>query len=101
MSEPVHVSPQLLRDIANRHEEVVEQIAAARAARADILAAVATYGPIMHRVKAAVADVLAQRDMALGQHDATHRNAAAALRAATGNFVSQDELNAERLRLEQ
>lgn len=100
-SEPVQVSPQLIRDVANQHEEVADQIALARAAGADILLAVAGFGPIMHRVKAAVADVLAQRDAALDQHDATHRDAATALRAAAANFVSQDELNAERLRLEQ
>ena len=97
MIEPVQISPELMRDVAARHDEVAEQIAAARAARDDILAAVATYGPIMHRVKAAVADVLAQRDAALDQHDTTHRNAAAALRAAADNFVNQDELNAKRL----
>ena len=98
MSEPVQVSPQLMRSVANQHEEIAEQIAAARAASAEISAAVSTFGPIMHQVKAAVADVLAQRDTALSQHDATHRDAAAALRAAATNFVSQDEINAERLR---
>ena len=100
-TEPVQVSPQLIRDVANQHEEVAERIAVARAASADVLAAVSGFGPIMYRVKAAVADVLAQRDVALGQHDATHRDAAAALRTAADTFVSQDELNAERLRLEQ
>jgi hypothetical protein len=53
----------------------------------------------MHRVKAATADLLNQRDATLGEHAATHRSAADLLRRAAANFTSADELNAERLRL--
>jgi Excreted virulence factor EspC, type VII ESX diderm len=99
--QPIHVSEQVMREVADQHEEVAEKIATARMASPDILAAVNSYGPIMHQVKAATADLLAQRDAALLQHDETHRNAAAGLRREATNFVTQDEINAERLRFEQ
>jgi Excreted virulence factor EspC, type VII ESX diderm len=98
MSEPIQISPEVMRAVANQHDEVADKITAARVAGADIHAAVATFGPIMHQVKAAVADLLAQRDAALLQHEETHRNAADQLRRQATNFTSADEVNAERLR---
>jgi hypothetical protein len=50
-------------------------------------------------VKAAVADVLGQRDTTLLEQANTHRSAADVLRREAANFTSADELNAERLRL--
>jgi hypothetical protein len=99
MIDPIHVSPQVMRDVADRHDEVAEAIGAARRAGDDIHAAVSTYGPIMHQVKAAVSDLLGQRDAALLEHDRTHRDAAAALRREATVFAAGDEDNAERLRL--
>jgi hypothetical protein len=98
MTEPIHVSPAVMREVADRHDEVAEQIRAARLAGDDIHAAVNTYGPIMHQVKAAVSDLLGQRDAALLEHDRTHRDAAEALRREATAFATGDELNAERLR---
>jgi hypothetical protein len=99
MTEPIHVSPQVMRDVADRHDEVAEQIGAARLAGDDIHAAVSTYGPIMHQLKAAVSDLLGQRDAALLDHEETHRGAAEALRREAGIFATGDGDNAERLRL--
>ena len=98
MTEPIQISPQVMRDVANQHDEVADKVAEARLAGEDIHAAVNSYGPIMHQVKAAVADLLGQREAALLAHAETHRSAAAALRREATNFTSQDEINAERLR---
>ena len=61
-----------------RSADVVET---ARPAGGDIYAAVSSYGPIMHQVKAAVADVLAARDARWRAHADAHRGAAENLRA--------------------
>jgi len=100
MTQPINVSPAAMNHTADEHDAVAEQIAAARAASPEIHAAVASYGPIMHEFKSAVADLLAQRDAALLGHDRTHRDAAAGLRREAMNFVNQDEINAERLRID-
>jgi hypothetical protein len=100
MTEPIHVDPQVMREVAAHHDEVADTIAAARRAGDDISAAVSSYGPIMHQVKAAVADLLNQRDAALLDHHQTHRNAAEALRREADKFVEQDQINAQRLRIE-
>lgn len=99
MNDRIQISPEVMRAVANQHDEVAELIIAARSAGAEIHGAVASYGPIMHEVKAAVADVLSARDAALGSHAATHRSTADVLRREAANFTSADELNAERLRL--
>jgi hypothetical protein len=99
MSEPIHISAAVLREVANGHDQVADTIAAARAAGAEISAAVASYGPIMHQVKAAVADVLAEREAALLEHDNRHRLAAEELRRQARNYVDTDETNAGRLKL--
>lgn len=100
MSEPsqVHIEPRVFHAVAAQHEAVADAVDGARAAGADIHAAVAGYGPIMHQVKAAVADVLAAREEALGAHSATHRAAAENLRAAAAGYVAADEAGAEGIR---
>jgi Excreted virulence factor EspC, type VII ESX diderm len=99
MNDRIEITPTVLRAVADQHDEAAEHITVAQSAGADIQAAVASYGPIMHQVKAAAADLLRQRDAALGEHAATHRSAADLLRRAAADFTSADELNAERLRL--
>jgi F0F1-type ATP synthase membrane subunit b/b' len=79
-AQPIRIDPDVLREVANQHEAVADQISAARRAAEEIQAAVASYGPIMHEVKAAVADLLAEREQALLAHDNKHRAAAAKLR---------------------
>ena len=99
MSEPIHIDAAVLHEVANGHDQVADTIAAARAAGAEIAAAVASYGPIMYQVKAAVADVLADREAALLEHDNRHRLAADELRRQARNYVDTDETNAGRLKL--
>jgi hypothetical protein len=99
MTEPViGVNPEVLRDVANQHEGVADTIAAARSASGDIHAAVASFGPIMHRFKAAVADVLDDRDAALAAHDERHREVASQLRRQANGFEGAEEENVTNLR---
>lgn len=100
MNDRIQINPEVLRTVADHHDEVADKIAAARLAGAEIQAAAASFGPIMHQVKAAVADVLGRRDAALLALDSTHRTAADLLRREATNFTNADELNAERLRLD-
>jgi hypothetical protein len=99
MNDRIQIDPTVMRAVADQHDEVAERIATAQSAGAEINAAVASYGPIMHEVKAAVADVLSQRDATLGEQATIHRSTADVLRREANNFISADELNAERLRL--
>ena len=100
MTEPIQISPDVLRAVANHHDEVADKIAAARVAGDDIAAAVNSFGPIMHQVKAAVVDLLTQRDAALRDHDQTHRTAAEELRKHAHGFAAVDEDSVDRLKLD-
>jgi hypothetical protein len=98
MAESIKIDPQVLREVSAQHDEVAGHIRAARLAGEEIGAAVSSYGPIMHEVKAAVAEVLAERDAALLDHERVHRDAADALRAHAAAFAEQEATNIERLR---
>jgi|ERR1700758_3449634 len=95
MADPVRIDPDVLREVATQHDAVADQISAARAAGDDINAAVSTYGPIMHHVKAAVADLLAERDAALLEHGGAHRAVADELRR---HAVAVSEVEAENVK---
>ena len=99
MNDRIQISPEVMRAVADQHDEVADRLDEVRAAGAEIHAAVASYGPIMHQVKAAVADLLGNREATLLSVQSTHRNTADNLRLQAANFVATDELNAERLRL--
>lgn len=96
----VHIDRAVLHAVAADHDTVADTIEAARATGPDIAAAVGSYGPIMHRFKAACGDILAARDTALAGHRDQHRATAETLRVWAANYVSTDEDNAERLRLD-
>ncbi len=72
----IRITPSLLNQVAARHESVADEMAAARGAETDILAAVATHGPIMHQFKAAAHEVVQRREAAFADHEAAHRSAA-------------------------
>jgi hypothetical protein len=99
MNDRIQINPEVMRAVADQHDEVADRLDEVRAAGAEIHAAVASYGPIMHQVKAAVADLLRTREATLLSVQSTHRGAADALRREATNFTATDELNAERLRL--
>lgn len=97
MTEPIRITPEVLLEVADGHDEVVGHIEAARERSSDIIAAVDSYGPIMHQVKAAVGDVVLERDNALAEHATRHRNASNDLRRGAAIYVNADEENAARL----
>ncbi len=96
----VRITPSLLNKVAASHDGVADEIAVARSAGSEILASVATHGPIMHQFKAAANDVVARRDAAFADHEAAHRTAADNLRSIAVRFNDLEEINAAELRLE-
>ena len=99
MADSVRINPEVLREVATQHDAVADQISAARTAGDDIYTAVSTYGPIMHEVKAAVADVLAERDAALLEHGSAHRAVADELRRHAAAVSEVEAENVKRLDL--
>jgi hypothetical protein len=96
----IRITPALLNQVAARHESVADEIAVARGAGSDILAAVATHGPIMHQFKSAANEVVQRREAAFAEHEAAHRGAADKLRSAAAQFGAQEEINAAELRFD-
>ena len=98
MAEPIRINPDVLREVAGGHDEVARIVEAARERGGDILAAVQSYGPIMHEVKAAVSDLLVDRDNALAEHASRHRGASTDLQAAAHTYTDVDDENAQQIR---
>ncbi len=96
----IRITPALLNAVAAQHESVADEIAVARSAGSEILAAVATHGPIMHQFKAAAGDVVQRREAAFADHETAHRAAADNLRSIAARFSDQEEVNAAELRLD-
>ena len=94
MTEPIRITPSVLREVAGNHDEVARVLDEARAKGVDIHAAAQTLGPIMHEVKSAVGDVLAQREEAFVNHAARHRAASNELIRAAHTYTSVDQQNA-------
>ena len=97
MTEPIRIDPDVLHEVASGHDEVARIVEAARDRGGDILAAVQSYGPIMYEVKAAVSDLLVERDNALAEHALRHRNAGTDLRAAAHTYTDVDDDNAQQI----
>ncbi len=97
MSEPIRITPEVLLEVADGHDQVARHVETARERGSDISAAVDSYGPIMHQFKAAVGDVLAERDSALAGHATLHRNAGDDLRRGAHLYVHTDEENAAQI----
>ena len=96
----IRITPSLLNQVALQHESVADEIAVARNASSEILASVATHGPIMHQFKAAANDVVPRRESAFADHEAAHRAAADNLRSIAKRFADQEEINAAAVRLD-
>lgn len=95
MTEPIVITPEKLLTVAGHHEQIAGILDEARAQGEDIHAATQSLGPIMHQFKAAVSDVLAERDEAFTRHADRHRAASNELRVAAHTYTSVDEANAE------
>ena len=96
----IRITPELLVQVAARHDGVSDEIAAARSAGSDILAAVATHGPIMHQFKAAANEVVQRRSAVFAGHEAAHRAAADKLRTVAAQFGEQEDVNAAAVRFD-
>jgi hypothetical protein len=96
----IRITPSLLNQVAASHDGVADEITVARRAGSEILASVATHGPIMHQFKAAANEVVQRRDAAFADHEAAHRAAADNLRSIAARFSDQEEINAAELRLD-
>lgn len=98
MPDPtIRIQPQVLREVAGVHDDVARLVEAARERGGDILAAVDSYGPIMHEVKSAVGDLLLERDNALAEHAGRHRTASANLVRGSYIYSDVDDRNAEQI----
>src|ERR1700682_4968098 len=95
MNEPIRINADVLREVAGGHDEVARIVEDARSRGSDILAAVESFGPIMHEVKAAVGDLLLDRDNALAEHSTRHRNASDELHRAANAYTDSDDQNAQ------
>lgn len=98
MADAIRIIPSVLQEVAGGHEEVAHIVDAAKERSGDILAAVQSLGPIMHEVKAAVSDLLADRDTALSEHATRHRNVSTELRVASATYTHVDDQNAGQVR---
>src|SRR5262245_41663261 len=96
-SEPIHIDPQILAEVAGKHDEVARLVESARERGVDISSAVDSLGAIMFEVKAAVGDLLIERDGALASHASRHRDASDALHKAVHIYTSEDEQNAQQI----
>jgi hypothetical protein len=97
MTEPIRTDADVMREVADVHDEVVRHIETARQRGTDIFAAVETFGPIMHQVKATVSDLLTDRDDSLAAHATRHRNAGDELRRGAALYVGTDQRNAAKI----
>ena len=96
----IRITPSLLNQVATAHDGVADEIAVARSAGSEILASVATHGPIMHQFKAAVHEVVARRAAAFTDHETAHRSAADQLRSIAAKFGEQEAINAAAVRFD-
>ncbi|MUL48337.1 hypothetical protein FZI85_27475 [Mycobacterium sp. CBMA293] len=98
MTEPLKLTPSVLREVAEGHGDVANLVDTAREAGGDILAAVESFGPLFHGVKAAVGDIVADRSEKLGTHAARHRLAADELHKSAHRMINTDDDQAANLR---
>jgi hypothetical protein len=97
MTEPIRINADVLREVAGGHDEVARIVEDARGRGGDILAAVESYGPIMHEFKAAVGDLVLDRDNALSEHVNRHRTASDDLHRAAHEYTGTDDQNARNI----
>jgi hypothetical protein len=93
MDPVIRTTPSVLQEVASNHLDVADAIDAARMQGPEIHSAVQTLGPIMHQVKGAAADLLAERDDALTHHANRHRAASNELIRAMHSYKAADDDN--------
>ena len=97
MAERIHVVPDELRRAARQHHETAEQLSAATASHADILASLESLGPIFAELRDAGRELLDQRRTCYQQQSEAHEELADTLRYAADTWELQDSAAASEL----
>lgn len=97
MAERIHVVPDELRLAARQHRETAEQLSAATASHADILASLESLGPIFAELREAGRELLDQRRTCYQQQSEAHEELADNLRYAADTWELQDSAAATEL----
>lgn len=99
MSEPLRIEPDVLREVAGHHDDVVHHVESARTKGDEIAAAVQSLGPIFHGFKGAVTgEVLPSREDELTALSGRHQRASDDLNRLAAQFTADDQNEAARLR---
>ncbi|MFL0242716.1 type VII secretion target [Mycobacterium sp. SMC-17] len=99
MSEPLRIEPDVLREVAGHHDEVIGHVETARSRGDEIAAAVQSLGPIFHGFKSAVTgEVLPSREDELAALSGRHSRASDDLNRLAAQFTADDQNEAARLR---
>ncbi|GAY13954.1 ESX-1 secretion-associated protein [Mycobacterium sp. shizuoka-1] len=94
MAERIHVVPDELRRAARLHQDTAEQLGAAPARHADILASLESLGPIFAELRDAGRELLDQRRACYEQQAAAHAELATNLHHAAQVWEHQDSVAA-------
>ncbi|WP_328349660.1 ESX-1 secretion-associated protein [Mycobacterium sp. NBC_00419] len=90
MAERIHVVPDELRRAARHHDQAAEQLGAAPASHADVLASLDSLGPIFAELRDAGRELLDQRRACYQQQSEAHAELADNLRYAADTWELQD-----------
>jgi hypothetical protein len=97
MTEHLNVAPAELRQAADEHRQTAEQLGAASADHAGVMATLDSLGPIFAEFRSAGAELLDQRRVCYEQQAAAHAEMADRLNQAARIWESQDSEAALRL----
>jgi hypothetical protein len=97
MTERLHVVPAELRRAAAEHRQAAEQLAAAPAANAAVLASLESLGPVFAELRDAGRALLEQRRSCYEQQAGAHADLAGRLDLAAEVWEQQDAEAAHRL----
>ncbi len=87
----IRYTPENWHAEANQHDEIAATVWTAKLAGADIGASAHSLGPIMHELKAAVAELLPVRDARLQKHYEARSELAATMRTTVNTAVATNE----------
>ena len=98
MADRLNVVPADLREAAREHLQTADQLAAAPAGNADVLASLESLGPIFAELRDAGRELLGQRRACYEQQAAAHADLAERLSRAADVWEQHDADAADRLR---
>jgi hypothetical protein len=97
MAERIHVVPDELRRAARDHQDTAEQLSTVPSRHAEILASLASLGPIFGELREAGRELLDQRRACYEQQAAAHAELATNLRHTADVWEHQDSAAATEL----